>query len=232
MNRNSIDRRAAKWLMAGSLALGAAACASHHQSAHEAATGASATSSQTDMAIGISDEFRRQCQLPNSPREAPRFEPGQATLPAQSRSVLDDVANCLSQGPLEGRAILLIGRADARGTVQQNEQLARERAQAALDYLASHGVARNNMRVIATGEYGAQGRDPAGRALDRRVDIELVANGVALENASPSPIVEGTRMQAASPGNDFAVDSASQNSDANAGAKPAKSQPNNSGTKP
>ncbi len=56
--------------------------------------------------------------------------------------------------------------------------------------------------MIARGEQGAQGTDEESWARDRRVDFELgdkYAQGNAAAgnlNASPDPILEGTRMQA------------------------------------
>jgi len=67
------------------------------------------------------------------------------------------------------------------------------------------GVLTANIRLIAQGERGAQGNDEASWALDRRVDFELGDrtadnNGAANNlNASPSPILEGTRMDGLSP---------------------------------
>jgi len=217
MNSSSVSRSAAKWLGCGVLALTAAACASTQPLAQEpvamgemsepgpqAPRGAR---NEADTTIQISEDLRRECQLPNSPKNAPHFDYADATLHAHGANILDDVAKCLSEGPLKGRVMTIIGRSDARGSTAYNKQLSADRAGAARDYLVQHGVAAANVRVIARGELGAQGKDEETWALDRRVDFELgdrnlgpnaAANNL---NASPDPVMEGSRMQALSPGN-------------------------------
>jgi peptidoglycan-associated lipoprotein len=208
----------------GALALSLVACSAERVPPHHAAQPtsdrtANAENAREDLAsnVRVSDELRRECQLPNAPTEAPRFSTGQAALPRVGRSILDDVANCLTDGPLEGRAVLIIGRTDARGLADQNQKLSADRAEAAKNYLRERGVSRDNVRTVARGEHGAQGTDEATWALDRRVDIELVARGVsAAAEASPSPILEGTRLQSLSPANKSATEGGAEASPSSA----------------
>ncbi|MET0791395.1 MAG: OmpA family protein, partial [Polyangiaceae bacterium] len=159
-----------------------------------------------DTTIQVSEDFRRQCDLPNA-QTAPHFDYADATLHARGANILDDVAKCLSDGPLKGHVMTIIGRTDARGSAEYNKELSANRAEAARNYLLQHGVANGNIRIIARGELGAQGTDEESWALDRRVDFELgdrTAKGNAAGNnlnASPDPVMEGTRLQALSPGN-------------------------------
>ncbi len=228
MNASKNDRRAANWFGCGVLALTVAACSSQQPPVREpsqatsAAPRATADGAPDEVAsnIRLSDELRRECQLPNAPREAPRFETGQAAVPPVGRSILDDVANCLTDGPLSGRAVLVVGRSDPRGSTDQNQQLSENRAEAAKNYLAQRGVARDNIRTAARGEHGAQGKDETGWALDRRVDIELVsATASAVGAATPSPILEGTRMQAVSSSNNLATQGAGSGPDTSSHTK-------------
>jgi len=232
MHSSKMGRSAAKWLGCGVLALSAVAC------------GGSATPAQTPVAMGemtqpgpqhpqgrneadttirISEEFRRECQLPNTPKEAPHFDYADATLRAHGANILDDVAKCLSEGPMKGRVMTIIGRTDARGSAEYNKQLSANRAGAARNYLVQRGVASANVRVIARGEQGAQGTDEETWALDRRVDFELgdrnaVGNAAANNlNASPDPVMEGTRLQALSPGNASKVNAGSYSDTAEGG---------------
>jgi len=139
------------------------------------------------------------------------------------------VAKCLSEGPLKGRVITIIGRTDSRGSAEYNKELSANRAEAARNYLVQRGVAAANIRIIARGEQGAQGRDAETWALDRRVDFELGdrnAQGNAAANnlnASPDPVLEGTRMQALSPNNNTSKVNAGSYSDTAEGGHEAGS---------
>ena len=126
--------------------------------------------------VQLSDEIRRACRVPEAPAELPRFELDQSTLRAEGKNVLDDVANCLKEGPLQHRTITIVGRADPRGTDEHNQQLGASRAEAARNYLIQQGVAEDKLLVISRGEEGAQGEGEAGWALDRRVDLVLGDN--------------------------------------------------------
>ena len=101
---------------------------------------------EADTTIRISEEFRRECQLPNAPKDAPHFDYADATLRAKGANILDDVAKCLSAGPLKGRIMTIIGRTDARGSEAYNKQLSENRAEAARNYLVQRGVAAANAR--------------------------------------------------------------------------------------
>ena len=220
MKRSKIGRSAAKWLGCGVLALASAACATSPAPAQQpvamgemATPGAQAPRNEVDTTIAISDDFKRECQLPNAPKDAPHFDYADSTLHAHGANVLDDVAKCLSEGPLKGRVMTIIGRTDPRGSAQYNKQLSANRAEAARNYLVQHGVASTNIRLIARGETGAQGTDEETWAKDRRVDFELGDRSAGASannlNASPDPVMEGTRMQALSPGNTTKANGAS-----------------------
>ena len=56
------------------------------------------------------------------------------------RDVLQQVATCLTTGPLHGKAVQLVGRSDPRGTDEYNLGLGSRRARAVSDYLARLGV--------------------------------------------------------------------------------------------
>jgi len=228
MNSSNVGRSAAKWLGCGVIAICSAACASDKTPAKEPVAmgemtkpGPQTPRNDADTTIQVSEDFRRQCSLPNA-QTAPHFDYADAALRAHGANILDDVAKCLSEGPLKGQVMTIIGRTDARGSAEYNQQLSANRADAARNYLIQHGVAAANVRVIARGERGAQGTDEETWALDRRVDFELgdrsggnaAANNL---NASPDPVMEGTRLQALSPGNTSKTNGASYSDTAEGG---------------
>ncbi len=240
----SISINAAKWLGCGALAISAAACASDKTPAKDPQAMGEMTAPgpqnpvarrDADTTIQISEEFRKQCALPNEPKDAPHFDYADATLRAHGANVLDDVAKCLREGPLKGRVITIIGRTDARGSAQYNKELSANRAEAARNYIVARGVAMNNVRIIARGELGAQGTDEETWAMDRRVDFELgdQASGNAAANnlnASPDPVIEGTRLQALSPGNASKVNGASYSDTAEGGHEAGSGKGSSSGS--
>lgn len=226
MQASKISGSAAKWLGCGALVLAAAAaagCASDKTPAKEPVAMGEMEKpgpqqpqarNDRDTTIQLSEDFRRECSLPNA-QNAPHFDYADATLHARGANILDDVAKCLTDGPLRGHVMTIIGRTDARGSAEYNKELSANRAEAARNYLLQHGVAAASVRILARGAQGAQGTDEQTWALDRRVDFELgdrTATGNAAGNnlnASPDPVMEGTRMQALSPGNTSKVNAAS-----------------------
>ncbi|MEP7051798.1 MAG: OmpA family protein [Pseudomonadota bacterium] len=244
MTASNTGRSAANWLARGAF-VGAAlitGCASTETAVKPGTLEASSPDAKADISarnegdttIRISEDFRRECQLPNAPQEAPHFEYADAALHARGANILDDVAKCLSNGPLKGRTMTIIGRTDPRGSTEYNKQLSASRADAARNYLVQRGVAQNSIRIIARGEQGAMGKNEETWAMDRRVDFELgdanVAGSPAANNvnASPSPILEGTRMDGMSPGTASKVNAASY-SDTAEGGKETGSSPGKSG---
>jgi outer membrane protein OmpA-like peptidoglycan-associated protein len=231
---------AAKWLGCGALVAlvaSAAGCASDKTPAREPVAMGEMTKPgpqspegrENDTTIQLSDEFKQACELPNDPKDVPHFDYAEATLHTHGANVLDDVAKCLSTGPMKGRVMTIIGRTDARGSAAYNKQLSANRAEAARNYLVERGVAAANVRIIARGKQGAQGTDEETWALDRRVDFELgdrSATGNAATNnlnASPDPLMEGTRLQALSPNNNISKVNASSYSDTAEGGHEAGS---------
>jgi peptidoglycan-associated lipoprotein len=104
---------------------------------------------------------------------APSFDFDSAALAESDRKMLGDVAKCLTEGPLKGKSITLIGRADPRGEAEYNMTLGESRANTVHRYLVDLGVSRDRARPTSRGEMDATGTNEEGWARDRRVDIEL-----------------------------------------------------------
>jgi peptidoglycan-associated lipoprotein len=127
--------------------------------------------------LSVSDVIAQACGI--APRAAdknvaPTFEYDSAALGEADREMLAEVARCLTTGALRGKAVSLVGRADARGEPEYNMTLGESRANTVHRYLVDLGVGRDRMRVTSRGEMDATGTDEEGWARDRRVDIELV----------------------------------------------------------
>jgi peptidoglycan-associated lipoprotein len=177
----------------GAFALCVAGCASKqveakNATAEEPSVETTTASAESETTVQISKALRERCGMPDEPHAAPNFDFDQATLRARGKNVLDDVAVCLTSGPLKGEVITLVGRADPRGSEDYNQALSASRAAAARNYLAQHGVPEAQMKLMARGEQGARGTDESGFAVDRRVDVEV-------GDVKNSPILQGTMMQ-------------------------------------
>ena len=124
--------------------------------------------------VAVSGDLAKQCSLRFSgPEQAPKFGFDAAELTPEDRNILQQVADCLVQGPLKGRSVQLVGRADPRGTAEYNMGLGSRRAYSVSQYLVRLGVAQPQLEVTTRGAIDATGTDEAGWREDRRVDVQL-----------------------------------------------------------
>ncbi len=124
--------------------------------------------------LSVSDEVAAACKLGfNDIDRAPRFDFDQSTLGPQDDEVLAQIAKCVTTGPLAGRALELVGRADPRGESEYNMALGERRASSVRDYLSRLGVDRVKLIESSRGKLDAMGTDENGWRRDRRVDILL-----------------------------------------------------------
>lgn len=139
----------------------------------------------------------------------PAATPDPVDLPAitiafASGAALDDAArgavDTLLDNPAipDGARFVLRGSSDTQGSDAANLATSRRRANAVRSYLIDRGVAADRITVIALGEHRpvapnvtlAGEDDPAGRARNRRVDVEVLA---------PEPDPEPTPETSATP---------------------------------
>lgn len=127
------------------------------------------TASPTTGSINIDDRILKTCgNLPT-----PRFAFDSSSIHGEAADVLRKVAQCFSEGPLKGRELKLVGRADPRGTEMYNIALGQERAASVGRFLEGAGVSKDKVRTMSKGAVDATGTDDEGWARDRRVDILL-----------------------------------------------------------
>ncbi len=120
------------------------------------------------------DALVRQCSLHfANTQEAPKFSFDQAGLTTQDRNVLQQIADCVTKGPLKGKKLQLVGRADPRGTEEYNLGLGDRRAHTVSTYLERLGVATTLVNTTTRGALDATGHDDTSWEQDRRVDVDL-----------------------------------------------------------
>ncbi len=124
--------------------------------------------------LNVSEEIARVCNLHfNDVGTAPKFAFDESVLASQDGDVLSQIATCVTTGPLQGRRLTLVGRADPRGEVEYNMALGERRASSVRDYLGRLGVPDGSLLETSRGKLDATGTDEMGWMMDRRVDVLL-----------------------------------------------------------
>jgi peptidoglycan-associated lipoprotein len=132
------------------------------------------TYTASTASLQLSDDLARVCMIQfTDTTKAPRFDKEESSLLYQDRAVLDQIATCVTTGPLKGRSLSLVGHADPRGEVEYNLVLGDQRARSAWKYLADRGVDKGKLAETSRGKLDATGTDETGWERDRRVDIVL-----------------------------------------------------------
>jgi peptidoglycan-associated lipoprotein len=133
------------------------------------------SNTQDNRTVAISSDLERACKIVvSNVADAPKFDFDDSSLLPQDRAILDQIAKCVTTGPLKGRSLKLTGRADNRGTNEYNFVLGAHRANTVERYLAASGVGAPRLHETSRGELDAKGNDETTRRDDRRVDIDLV----------------------------------------------------------
>ncbi|HEX8789879.1 MAG TPA: OmpA family protein [Polyangiaceae bacterium] len=128
------------------------------------------TQSPTASNVSISDEIRTKCGISDADAY---FSFDSAHLTSKDHSPLELVAKCFTHGPLAGRSVKLVGRADSRGDSDYNITLGQSRADAVGVYLDARGMSKAKTQSTSRGSMDASGTDESGWQHDRRVDVML-----------------------------------------------------------
>jgi peptidoglycan-associated lipoprotein len=129
---------------------------------------------QASPNVGVADDIMKACNIQlSNPSEAPKFDFDSTELLPDDTRVLDQVAVRFTTGPLKGRHLQLVGRADPRGPEQYNFVLGAKRAHQVGDYLEKKGVVPAYVNETSRGNLDATGENEAGWRKDRRVDLVL-----------------------------------------------------------
>ncbi|GAC1352563.1 MAG: hypothetical protein NVS3B20_12110 [Polyangiales bacterium] len=124
----------------------------------------------TSSSVHIDDAILKACGI--SAPEA-YFAYDSANVKPDEVKPLDKIATCFISGPMKGRSLKLIGRADPRGESEYNMTLGQSRADAVTKYLNARGLDKAKTESTSRGAMEASGSDEPSWAKDRRVDVML-----------------------------------------------------------
>lgn len=156
------------------------------------------TSARARAGVNVSDDILKACKIHlDNASHAPKFDYDDAELLPEDRDVLEQVAKCVTTGPLKGRHLALVGRCDPRGESEYNMVLGDYRAESVHDYLAKLGVDPTTLAKTSRGELDAEGKDADGWRHDRRVDVSLrsEAGASAAGDASRASVAQRSAEQ-------------------------------------
>ncbi len=135
-----------------------------------ASAAARAPATEPPTTVAIDDAILRACHIG---ADKAYFPFDSSRLESQDARPLDAVATCFTSGPLKGRSMKLVGRADPRGDEEYNMVLGQSRADRVGAALRRDGVDHSRISSSSRGALDANGRDEHGWAMDRRVDVLL-----------------------------------------------------------
>ncbi len=104
------------------------------------------------------------------------FKTDSADINANFYATLNSVAKVLKK--YSNSTVMVSGFTDSTGSMEYNQTLSRNRANAVAAYLQGQGVAANRFEIIGMGPSNpiASNSDAAGRAQNRRVEIKIIPN--------------------------------------------------------
>lgn len=120
--------------------------------------------------VSVAKDIREACGIEDS---RAFFSYNSAQVTQQDTSFFQKLAVCFAEGPMRGRALRLVGRADARGDTDYNYLLGQRRADGVRAAVVAAGLGSDKVSSTSRGELEAHGEDEAGWAEDRRVDVVL-----------------------------------------------------------
>jgi outer membrane protein OmpA-like peptidoglycan-associated protein len=111
------------------------------------------------------------------------FATNSSTVSEASKSALRNFSASLKQNP--DTYVKVIGHTDNTGRVDYNQTLSEKRAQSVYDYLMNQGVSSDRMTYEGKGIHDpiATNATVEGRALNRRVEIMIMANEKMIQEA-------------------------------------------------
>lgn len=156
-------------LIVGSFCL--LACGSTNTSAVRYDTHTAGALNEPRTKLELEDRVAEACDLP---RGTTYFAYGSTELDQMDDHALSTIATCMMTGKLKHADVIVIGYADARGTVDANQDLGMTRAESVADALVKSGVASTRLFIKSYGEVKASDKQTElDWAYDRKVTLRI-----------------------------------------------------------
>lgn len=129
------------------------------------------------------------------------YDTARWTIKPVSYPVLDDVVDVLNDHP-EITLVEVQGHTDHRGSDSYNMELSQNRAQSAVDYLVSKGIASSRLRAVGYGESQpiATNATAEGMSQNRRTEFVIIeSDGIYTSEPAQAQILEGSPETTAIP---------------------------------
>lgn len=109
------------------------------------------------------------------PELSPKFHFDKSEPRAQDRTKIHMLAGCLNTPELRDKPVVLVGRADPRGSDRYNDALGRSRSETVRNMLVDAGVREDRISILSEGEQDAKGgEDEYSYGYDRRVELHVM----------------------------------------------------------
>ena len=108
------------------------------------------------------------------------FKYDSAELSDNGKEVVGDIAECVTDGPLKGAELVVVGSTDPAGTDQYNMKLGMSRAESVEKALSKNGVSKTRVTTVSLGEVKATA-SPDTWPKDRQVRVEVAPGTIAVE---------------------------------------------------
>jgi peptidoglycan-associated lipoprotein len=134
------------------------------------------------------------------------FKYDSAELTDNGKKVVDDIAECVNDGPLKGAELVVVGSTDPKGTDEYNMKLGMSRAESVEKALSKNGVSKTRVTTVSLGEVKASA-SPEQWPKDRQVRVEVAPGTVAVQSVESTdkeptrPEDDETPTDEKSPGN-------------------------------
>ncbi len=134
--------------------------------------------------LAVGEEVDKTCDL-----KEPHFFYDESEPRPQAHPEVKKLARCLNTEPYSDLTVLLVGRADPRGSNEYNLELGKRRAVQVKDLLVKNGVDEERIVVSTAGERQAKGDEEAySYGYDRRVDVVQVGFSHAPRSTTPEQL--------------------------------------------
>jgi peptidoglycan-associated lipoprotein len=122
------------------------------------------------ITIQLGPDALEQCR-----NVSPKFPFDSATADVEDQDQLAALVRCLNHETMQSRSVLLVGRADPRGTDAYNMELGTKRVEHIRDFLVREGLDPSRITTDSGGKRDARGSLPDySFGYDRRVDVVVL----------------------------------------------------------